>query len=272
MIKHQLSKAMILLLLCNSLLIPSNAQDFEVAPAKMNFNCEPGQIQTKTLTIRNHANQKQQFSLTTGDVIVDSLGHNTIPKENTKIERSSKDWISISPSFIDINPNESVEVKVVMQVPPDHRETRWCMLYVTATEEQTSMAADKQMKSGIAVKPRISIKVLQSPASNTNYKASIENLKEITQAKDSVRTFQAKISNTGDKLIEGKIYLVLSNLETAKEIKKAPERITVLPGSKKMATIAMPSNIPPGKYSLALILDYGNNSALEAVQMNVEIK
>ncbi|MBI4946159.1 MAG: hypothetical protein HY840_07135 [Bacteroidetes bacterium] len=251
--------------------VPSYGQDFEVAPVKMNFDCESGQIQTKVLTIRNHANQKQQFSLTLGDIAADSAG---MKKKNPapNASRSCKDWVTLNPSFFDLNPNESKDIKVMMQVPPNHSETRWCMIYVVATEEQTSLAADKQMRTGVKVKPRIGVKVIQSPKSNTKYKSSISDFKEITQVKDSLRTFQALVSNSGDKLIDAKVYLVLSNLETAKEIKQKPKRISVLPDAAKLITLEMPKNVPPGKYSLAAILDYGNNSTLEAAQMNIEVK
>lgn len=247
----------------------SSAQDFEVAPTKLDFNCEPGQIQTKVVTIRNHSLVKQQFTLTLGDMQKDSTG-----KSTTKVDpnRSCKDWITINPSFFDLNSNESKEVKIVMQVPPGQNQTRWATIYVQPTEEQTSMTADKAMKTGIRVKPRIGIRVIQSPKSNTNYKADISDLKEITKPKDSLRTFEVKVTNTGDKLIEGKVYLILSDLATAKEIKAKPAKVSVLPDNKRMVKLVMPANIPPGKYSLAAILDYGNGSALEAVQMQIEVK
>ncbi len=249
-------------------LLPSYSQDFEVAPVKMLYDCEPGQIQTKILYVRNHANQKQQFNLLIADIPADSAGKKKKVIEN----KSCEDWLTLNPSFFDLNPNEVKEIKVVMQTPPGHSETRCCMIFVSATEEQTSLAADKQVKSGVKVKPRIGVKVIQSPKSNTNWKGAISDLKEITQANDTVRTFQANVSNTGDKVIEGKIYLVFSNLETAIEIKEKPILINVLPGATKIISLTMPENVPAGKYSLAAILDYSNNSTLEAVQMNVEVK
>ncbi|HEY4800741.1 MAG TPA: hypothetical protein VII99_16795, partial [Bacteroidia bacterium] len=111
-----------------------------------------------------------------------------------------------------------------------------------------------------------------SPKSNSNYKGRISDLKEISKAKDTLRTFQVNISNIGDKLLDGKVYLIASNLETAKEIKNTPKLISVLPGEIKQVPIDLPRNIPSGKYSLAAILDYGNNSSLEAVQINIEVK
>lgn len=251
-----------LLIIFTSLSVGST-QDFEVAPVKLNYDCEAGQIQTKTMTIRNHSNQKEQFTLTVSDMQVDSARKNT---------KSCKDWITINPSFFDVNPNESMEVKVIMQVPPGQSSTMGAIIHVTATEEQTSIGADRQMKSAVKVRPRIAVKVVQSPRSNTKYKGTISHLKEITQPKDTVRSFQVKVSNTGDKMLEGKIYLVLSNLETAKEIKEKPKKASLFPGTSKEIILYMPKNIPAGKYSLAAILDYGNNSSLEAVQMNIQVK
>lgn len=250
-------------------LIPLRAQDFEVAPTKFLFDCEPGEIQEKILYVRNHANQKQQFMLIAVDMPVDSAGKK---KKVDSGKYSCKDWLTLNPSFFTLNPNESKEIKVVMQAPPGHSETRWCMLYITATEEQTSVAADKAMRTGIKVKPRIGVRVIQSPKSNTNYKATITDLKETTKEKDTVRTFEAKIANTGDKVIDGKIYLILSDLETAKEIKEKPRTVSVLPGGIKIVTLPLAKKIPPGNYSLAVILDYGNNAPLQATQMNIEVK
>ena len=245
------------------------SQDFEVAPTKLEYTCEPGQIQTKTITIRNHSNSKQLFNLIPGYIEKDSLG-----KASAKInpEHSCTDWITLNPTTFTLNSNESSEVKAIMQVPPGHSETRWCVIYVTPTEEKTSIAADQAMKTGIKVNPRISIRVTQSPKSNTNFKGAISDFKEITTAKDTTRKFQVKISNTGDKIINGRVYLILSDLGTAKEIKAKPIKVNLLPANKKMITLYMPAKVPPGRYSAAAILDYGNNSALEAVQLDIEVK
>ena len=248
-----------------SFLSVSYAQDFEVAPVKLNYDCEAGEIQTKMMTVRNHANTKQQFSVDVSDMVFDD----TIKSMKN---RSCKDWLTVNPSFFDLNPNESFDVKVILQVPPGEFSTRGALIHVSATEEQTAFSADKQMKSAVKLRPRIGVKVVQSPRSNNNYKGAISGLKEVTLPKDTVRTFHVVISNPGDKMLNGKVYLVLSNLETAKEIKDKPRKVSLFPGTSKTMTLYFPKEAPVGKYSMAAILDYGNNSALEAVQMNVEVR
>ena len=241
------------------------SQDFEVGPAKLLFDAEPGQIQSKTLFVRNHSNTKQQFVLLVGDMKMDTS--KTIQKL-----KSCAAWITLNPSFFEINPNESKDVNVILQVPPGESSTKGAMIFVNAAEEKTALGADIQMKSSIKVSPRIAVKVIQSPKSNTNYLGNLSDLKETTSPKDSLRTFQVKVFNSGDKMIDGKLYLVLSNIETGKEVKQKPERVYLFPGASSVMTLRMPATVLPGKYSLAAILDYGNNSSLEAVQMNVEVK
>lgn len=91
------------------------AQDFEVAPVRLNFAVEPGGIGTKTVTVRNHGNKKQAFILTMGDVMKDSLGQRkTLPAGTAK--RSCANWITINPSLLELNPNEAGDVEVVMRV------------------------------------------------------------------------------------------------------------------------------------------------------------
>ena len=74
-------------------------QDFEVAPVKLSFKVDPGNIETQKVTIRNHDNKKQTFEFKTGDYVVDEKGNKKkLPAGSSK--RSCADWITISPSLL----------------------------------------------------------------------------------------------------------------------------------------------------------------------------
>jgi len=249
----------------------SLSQDFEVAPVKLNFAIEPGGIESKTVTLRNHSNKSQAFSLTLGDLRRNEHGQKkNLPAGSTK--RSCANWITINPSFLELKPNEAKDIEVMMQVPPNGYSSRWAMIYVKATKEQSSMSVDKIVATGITVSPRISIYVYQSPKSNTKFKAIITNLHETTTDKDTLRTFEATVDNIGDKMLDGKVYLIASNLETAKEQKFEPIRVSVLPDASRIIKLILPTKLSPGSYSLAAILDYGHRTNLEAVQLQIKVE
>lgn len=247
------------------------AQDFEVSPVLMNFNAEPGEIQKKQLTLINHSAQPQKYNLKISDFILDADGNRKIvPLGSSK--RSCADWINITPSFIELNPNQSAQLDVMMTVPKDGFSSRWCMVHVEVAKEQTSFEADKALATGVLLVPRIIVMIKQSPRSNNNYKASIAGLKEITKKTDKQQMFEVVVSNVGDNVIDANVYLQLANLQTGKEEKFNVVKTTVYPDASRKITLQMPRIAVKGKYVLGAILDYGHRQPLGGTQLMLEIK
>jgi len=247
------------------------AQDFEVSPVLMNFNAEPGEIQKKQLTLINHSAQPQKYNLKISDFILDADGNRKIvPLGSSK--RSCADWINISPSFIELNPNQTAQLDVMMTVPKDGFSSRWCMVHVEVAKEQSAFEADKTLATGVLLVPRIVVMVKQSPRSNTNYKATINGLKEITKKSDKLQQFEVMVSNVGDKVIDANVYLQLANLQTGKEEKFSIVKTTVYPDASRKVTLQMPRIAVKGKYVLGAIIDYGHRQPLGGTQLMLEIK
>ena len=159
-----------------------SAQDFEVSPVSMSFSVEPGQVGTKTLTVKNYDSQKGSFSLTLGDMQRDSTGKGKRAAPGTS-SRSCANWITLNPSFFDLNPNESKEVVVTLKVPAGEPSSKWALIYVKSVREQTSQSAEKATATGIHVSPRITVQVYQSPSSNVKYKAAISAVEQKIESK-----------------------------------------------------------------------------------------
>lgn len=245
-------------------------QDFEVAPVVINFDANPGEIQQASLTVRNHANIKQVFTLTLGDFVIDENGQKKRVAGGTT-DKSCAGWVTLTPSFLELNPNEEKTVKVLITVPKDGADTKWCMAYVQSSEEQTENPVDKKLAAGIKVTPRIAVLINQSPKSNNNYKGKIYDLKDVSQPEDSVLTYNVTVENIGDKILEANVQLYLANLTTAKEQKFKGKMERVYPGEKRIFTLNIPKNAGTGKHALAAILDYGHGTSLEGTQIMVDL-
>lgn len=247
------------------------SQDFEVSPVLMSFNAEPGEIQSNKINLINHSAKPQKYLLKLSDYIIDKDG-NKKPVPLGKSDRSCADWITLNPSLIELNPNQSGTIEVLMTVPKDGYSARWSMISVEVVEEKSAFEADKNLVSGVLIIPRIIVLVKQSPKSNKNYKANISNLKEVTKKGEKLRSFDMLINNTGDNIIEASVYLALANMQTAKEEKFQPTKVTVYPGSSRVVKLQLPREVGPGKYALAAILDYGHRQPLEGSQLLLEVK
>jgi P pilus assembly chaperone PapD len=248
------------------------AQDFEVAPVRLDFNAEPGDNQTKVVNVKNHSNKKVSFIVSISDFLPGSDGKRQIMPPNTT-RRSAANWLNINPSFFELNPGEQLPVQVTMLVPGDEYGAVWSMLYVQPTREQTSWDADKSLGAGVMVSGRIGVVVYQSPSSNKNHSLKVTNLIEITTAEDKIRKFSATIDNLGDKVTGCKVHLIASDINTSEEKQFPSLEVEIFPKMTRNVTVELPKGeLNHGTYAIAVIVDYGARFALEGAQIVIDIE
>lgn len=279
-LKHKFTKLMktyfsvfsiIACLFISSLTFKATAQEIEVTPGTLMFGTNPGSSQTQQVFVRNKGKTEQAFVFNLADWLTDENGEvNYFDPGTTK--RSCADWITVTPSLVTLQPNESVNVNITMLVPEDNSSTKWAVLFVEAATEQTGpKAIDKDVQMGIKVAPRIAVPIYQSPASNTLYKGTLEGLDE-TIDENGLRTYQTKVINLGDKILNCKVYFSISNLSTSEEFTSDPVEFSLLPESEKNVSYTLDAPLEKGQYSVAAILDYGFNDELEGIQLDIEVK
>jgi hypothetical protein len=249
-----------------------SAQDFEVAPVRLDFAAEPGENQTKTINVKNHSNRKASFVVVINDFLPSSDGsRKSMPPNTTR--RTAANWININPSFFELNPGEQIPIQITMLVPGDEYGAAWCMLYIQPTTEQTAWSVDKALGAGVTVSGRIGVLVYQSPASNSNHSIKVTAFTETTISTDTDRKFLATIDNLGDKVSPCKVLLIASNIETAEEKQFAPINVETFPKMTRNVELELPANsLPAGKYAIAVVVDYGPRYSLEGAQLVIDVK
>jgi uncharacterized membrane protein len=250
----------------------SKAQDFEVAPVRLDFTAEPGENQTKTINVKNHSNKKTSFIVDITDFLPSSDGsRQALPPSTTR--RSAANWININPSFFELNSGDEIPIQITMLVPSEEYSAAWCMLYVQPALEQTSWNAEQGLGAGVNVSGRIGVTIYQSPNSNTNHSIKVSNLIEVTGSEDVDRKFTATIENLGDKVTPCKVNILASNIETAEEKQFPSFEIETYPKMARNVEVKLPNGeLQPGKYALAIIVDYGPRYALEGAQIVIDVK
>ncbi|MBW6460825.1 MAG: hypothetical protein K0B08_09645, partial [Bacteroidales bacterium] len=89
---------------------------------------------------------------------------------------------------------------------------------------------------------------------------------------ESARIFASRVINLGDKILNCKVYYIISNVETAEEIMSTPFEFSLLPDNSKKVKFLLNEPLDPGRYTIAAILDYGHQDELEGIQMDFEVK
>lgn len=246
-------------------------QDFEVSPLQLFFNAEPGESQTKFFKVVNHKSNQETFIVKLSDYSINSKGKSSY-EEAGSMKNSLADYSSIAPSFFELGPNEEKEIAVTIQQPADQYGSRWGALLISTALEQTSFSVDKGISAGLSVSGRIVIDVFQTPGTNKSYNATINNLSELTQEDDSIRTFSVLVNNLSEVITSCKTFLIATNIETAEEFTFNSYTFTMYPRSSRKIELDMPNELPKGTYSLAAILDYGSKTNLEGTQMIIKVE
>ena len=251
--------------------LPSLAQNINVTPAQLNFFLEGGESTTTELVLKNTGNVVETFNLSIGDWKMKPNGDaETLPPNSTK--NSCSEWFSLSESLVKLAPNQSKKVKVTIKVPNGKVGTNWSMIYVGRSEEQVKLSgADKALQLGAEVTTQVGIPVFQSTRTGGNYKAKVLSLKEIAKKKAN-RQFRAELSNQGNTVFEGKVFVTFSNIKTGQEIENPVHKLTVLPNSSRFFDFIIPSTLPKGDYTMAVVLDYNEDAELEGKQAQLSIK
>jgi hypothetical protein len=248
-----------------------DAQDFEVAPVRVNFNIAPGESQSRTVTIKNHGNRKETFSIRLNDYLVQRQGGmELLPAGSTR--NSISGWINLNPSFVELQPNESATIQVNLQAPTDDFSAKWGIMSFFTTAEQTAFTADRDLQTGVSVSGRIDIYLFYNPAAGDPGRVEIGNLQEIPSNNDDERLFSVNLDNPGEKIVNTKVYLIASNLQTGDEHKFRTIEVVSYPQTARIVQLALPKTLPPGRYALAAILDYPGSASLKGTQIMINVE
>lgn len=247
-----------------------SSQDFEVSPLELLFNAEPGESQTKFLKIKNHRNKTETFILNLSDFTTTEKGDNKFIDAGS-LKNSFANWVSVAPSFFELQPNEEIEVSVTMTQPAQEYGSKWGVIFVRTAKEQTSFSVDKGISAGMNISGRIAINIFQTPGTNKNFKANIINITEAENTEDS-RIFTAIINNLADIITNCKVHLIVTNIATSEEEIFARQEFVLYPKTTRKIELELKKKLPKGTYSIAAILDYGSRTNLEGTQMIIEVK
>jgi hypothetical protein len=207
--------------------------------------------------------------LSGGDFGINNQGQREYGPANSN-KRSISNWMTISPTFFEIPPNEEQQVSVSIQPPIDEFGSRWGVVYVRTATEKLTFEADKTLSAGMTMSPRIVVEVYQTSHGGGQLSAKIDQLREIESNKPEKRLFTALVTNNSDVIVPSKVYLILSNMQTGKETIYPAITFEAYPKNTHRVTLDLPADLAKGTYALAAILDYGSTSTLEGTQMVIE--
>jgi hypothetical protein len=233
----------------------------------MIFTVDPGETQSKVLTIKNHSNFKTSFNIIFEDFIFDKDGQKIVIEKNSS-KTSCTEWITPEKTFFDINPNESIDLKITIHAPDEDYTTRWAMMHVQTVREKTSFDVDKSaIGAGVNLSGRIAVQIFRYPSTKKEPVLTIKNLIEIPNQDSDDREFSTIVTNEGTIIANCKVIFIASDLNSGEEIEFEPIFFDSYPNYKREIRFKLPKTMPPGKYSFAALLDFGKTTTIKGTRL-----
>lgn len=248
------------------------AQKIGIQPSILEFHVLPGTTESQVIRISNASDKKVSFEAYLADWLRDSTGAHQYFKPDT-LARSCASWVKLDKNFIELEPGKSAELLVRLQGPDNPKafeQMKWAMLFLQSVSEQDSAGKNKkEFNTQIKELLRVGIHIYQTPASATNLSAKAITLKPVAGESNA---WDFYMENTGAAMLQCKVHMELTNIETGKEIKLDRVEFPVFPEGKRKVRLVIPQDVPKGKYSALAILNIGEDVPLEAIEKTIEVK
>ena len=235
-----------------------------VSPPRLYYQLKSGETGTQKVLVSNVSKEHtMSLSLTVGDWKYDELGNNIMLPPDS-LENSCADWLSVQEgTYLTLEPGEHREIDLNMTVPlhgTHQGNVQTAMLYVTQMN-----AVDGTDAEGAAIKINVrqGIKIYRSGDETETKKLDIEQLKYNRERNSLNLVFK----NLGNIWINGKVITSLFHQTSGKQFTLEETVFYTLPGDHRTMLISIDKPLDKGVYIATVVLDYGEDTTLEAAEL-----
>jgi len=235
-----------------------------VSPPRVYYTLGAGENATQQILVSNTSNQHAlDLSITFGDWKYDENGNNIMLPPDS-LDNSCASWLSLPEgTYITLEPGESRNIGLVMTVPSgiDAAEnSQTAMLYITQMNPVDGVDA---RGAAIRINVRQGIKIYRKGMQAEQKKLEIVNM-SLDRENNTIGLY---FHNTGNIWVNGMLKTTLFNRTTGKEVSLGETEFYTMPGDHRKVGIPMKEVPGKGDYTATVILDYGDETALEAAEL-----
>ena len=256
---------LLMLTLC-TLQLDSYAQKISTSPTRINFKVAPGASGRGKMTVTNNSNARQRFQVTFGDFKANPVGRGEF-LDKGEVDRSCAEWLSASPAVFEIDPGEKQDVTVLLDAPADSSAmvARWAVAYVRLAPREIEGKEGEGLIVRVNQSYRFAVYMFQTPPNALAAKGEILGLDYENDV------FTVEIKNVGETFLRCNSYVEFTSLSTGQTQRVATKGFTILPTGHRYKSFDVPKDLPPGRYSVLAVLDYGNRDEVEAAEMEIMV-
>lgn len=245
-----------------------------VSPAHIHFEVNPGDSESRVVTINNDTDKKNSFKVKFNDFNMNEYGKSEFLPAGTG-SHSLSQWVNVSPSFVELEPGEKVELTVTTTIPDDHPDVNkaaWAIMMIEQAEERKSIDPGEQAdKISFGIIPTFAFGVFLYQNPPTVEVNNVDIIDMMINTADDGNAIQIDVENLGDGISYCTVYVDLTNLSTGDTQKLVMKKFTIVPGLKRAFNFQLPADLEKGQYSAVSVLDFGSDEELEAAEVEFNL-
>jgi len=217
-----------------------------------------GALETLAFQVLNNETEPLEIQIGLADWDRDITGENRFYPPGT-LPRSAAPWLSVSPLRFDLAPNEQKEIRFSIKVPSEIVGTYWTAIMVEAAPKQTQ---PQPPGTTVVVRRRFAVKVLETPpgTGTKDGRITLLDVRGLNPPNIFVEFENRGTVHTPE--VKGRIEIRDEKGATLEKLDV--EGFPTLPGAKRLLKVTSARKkgdlLPPGKYLLLAIFDYGGES------------
>ncbi|MDD4009177.1 MAG: hypothetical protein PHQ67_05120 [Fermentimonas sp.] len=235
-----------------------------VSPPRLYYQLKPGETGTQKVMVSNISKEyPMNLLLTFGDWKYDDYGHNLMFPPDS-LDSSCASWLSLEEgTLLTLEPGEQREMELSMTIPlqsTGYENVQTAMLYVTQMNAVDGVDAGGAV---VRVNVRQGVKVYRSGDAPEIKKLEIRLLTYDREKNSLILVFK----NLGNIWINGQVTANLFNQSTGNEFTLEKSFFYTLPGDLRTMSIPLGNPLVTGNYIATVMLDYGDDTTLEAAEL-----
>ncbi|MDD4778578.1 MAG: hypothetical protein PHV53_09865 [Fermentimonas sp.] len=235
-----------------------------VSPPRVYYTIAEGESGTQKILLNNISKEHPlDLAITLGDWEYDEYGNNVMFPPDS-LDNSCASWLSTPDgTYLTLDPGESREIEVVMSVPGNiqpENNVQTAMLYFTQMNPVDGVDAQG---AAIRINVRQGIKIYRKGMLAEQKELEITDMTFNRENNHIVLSFQNSSNIWTDGIIKTSIF----NRTTGKEIALDVTPFFTMPGNYRKVMISPGESLEKGDYTATVILDYGDETILEAAEL-----
>lgn len=237
-------------------------------PVRNFLRVPKGSSGTQRISVSNPNPTPLDIGVSINDWKTDSSGLTQVVTAGT-LRTSMADWIQIQPgTFFTLQPKETREITIVVTPPADADASvpvHTTLLFLTQLNPPSPADGGAALKIAI----RLGIKLYHSFSSADEKDMEITGLRDVQIPKDTttVPGLELEVTNTGKIWTDATTKWELVHNGTGKKTVIEGDEFPSLPGDVRILRQELPKNLPKGRYTATVLVNYGKRDELKVGEL-----